>query len=430
MGIPDHEYASSGGAPIAGGAPGRGALANWMARQDQLEEDGVLEAEPSEKHSWADWADKEDEECEQLGNREGPAGGWEYRNWRVSKQHVVVQGRRSTREGTGGKVEHDEGSEVVGVGAVEKSEARREESTQRINDRIKQKEVRWSTTERESDHTEALDCAKGAAARYDHPHAEEPDWRSLYGDGYFIDDVKGGRLDKEQVIQARQLEMAFFRDMGVYRKMPRSHLPPGARTITTKWVDTNKGTDEEPNYRSRLVGREIKTDERPDLFAATPPLESLRYVLSLCASTQWNNRPHRILSVDVKRAYFYAPARRPIFIELPAEDRLPGDEDKVAQLNLSLYGTRDAAQNWTKEYTRLLQSAGFTAGKVSPCNFYHKERGMALIVHGDDFTVSGPEGDLVWLRDYLAVSWEIKATSLGPESHQAQEISVLNRRIR
>ena len=29
---------------------------------------------------------------------------------------------------------------------------------------------------------------------------------------------------------------------------------------------------------------------------------------------------------------FYAPARQPIFIELPAEDRLPGDEDKVAQL--------------------------------------------------------------------------------------------------
>ena len=97
----------------------------------------------------------------------------------------------------------------------------------------------------------------------------------------------------------------------------------------------------------------------------------------------------------------------------------------MAQLNLSLYGTRDAAQNWTKEYTRLLQSAGFTAGKASPCNFYNKERGMALIVHGYDFTVSGPEEDLVWLRDYLVARWEIKAIILGPESHQAQEIFVL-----
>ena len=66
----------------------------------------------------------------------------------------------------------------------------------------------------------------------------------------------------------------------------RSEVPAGAKVITTKWADTNKGTEREPNYRSRLVGREIKTDDRPDLFAATPPLESLRYVLSLCASTQ------------------------------------------------------------------------------------------------------------------------------------------------
>ena len=124
--------------------------------------------------------------------------------------------------------------------------------------------------------------------------------------------------------------------------------------------------------------------------------------------------------MDVKRAYFYAPARKPIFIELPAEDRLPGEEDMVAQLNLSLYGTRDAAQNWTKEYTRTLQAAGFTAGKASPCNFYHHERGMALTVRGDDFTVSGPQENLLWLQSHFAEKWDIKATMLGPESHRAQ----------
>ena len=113
-----------------------------------------------------------------------------------------------------------------------------------------------------------------------------------------------------------------------------------------------------------MVGRDIKTDNRPDLFAATPPLESLKYVLSLCAST----RSHRILSIDVKRAYFYALAKRALFIVLPAEDRLPGDEDKVGRLNLSLYGTRDAAQNWTQEYTKTIQAAGFNVGKASPCN--------------------------------------------------------------
>ena len=57
------------------------------------------------------------------------------------------------------------------------------------------------------------------------------------------------------------------------------------------------------------------------------------------------------MSIDLKRAYFYAAARREIYIEIPMEDWQQGDADKVAKLNLSLYGTRDAAQNRTEEYT-------------------------------------------------------------------------------
>ena len=54
---------------------------------------------------------------------------------------------------------------------------------------------------------------------------------------------------------------------------------------------------------------------------------------------------------DVSRAYFYAPATRPIYIKIPDEDWEPGDEENVARLNLSLYGTRDTAKNWNKKYT-------------------------------------------------------------------------------
>ena len=54
--------------------------------------------------------------------------------------------------------------------------------------------------------------------------------------------------------------------------------------MSVRWVDTNKGSDEEPNYRSRLVGREIKTSDRPDLFAAMPPLEAKNVSFRLAAS--------------------------------------------------------------------------------------------------------------------------------------------------
>ena len=55
------------------------------------------------------------------------------------------------------------------------------------------------------------------------------------------------------------------------------------------------------------------------------------------------------------------------------EDREPGDEMKVAKLNLSLYGTKDATQNWTEEYTKKLVDLGFTAGVATPCHFLHSE---------------------------------------------------------
>ena len=204
------------------------------------------------------------------------------------------------------------------------------------------------------------------------------------------------------MIEARQLEMDFFRRMGVYSKVDRGEVAKaGAKVITTRWVDTNKGDLVNPNYRARLVGREMKTDNRLDLFAGTPPLEALKMVLSKCAGNQQSRQPYRVMTINVKRAYFYAAAKRSVFIEIPPEDRVPGDESMVGRLNLSLYGTRDAAQNWSEEYTRTMVRAGFKVGRASPCNFYHEEWDVAVPVHGDDFTACGPESGLKLLQKAL-----------------------------
>ena len=135
----------------------------------------------------------------------------------------------------------------------------------------------------------------------------------LYRDVDVEDDVRGGELDKELMIKARRAEIQFFKKLGVYSKVDREkHM----KVITTKWVDTNKGDKEEPNYRARLVGRELALSKRHDLFAATPPLEALRMLLSVLASRQGSKRSadnFMLMSNDVRRAYFYAPATRPIY---------------------------------------------------------------------------------------------------------------------
>ena len=55
----------------------------------------------------------------------------------------------------------------------------------------------------------------------------------------------------------------------------------GKGPLGTRWVDINKGDEDRPEYRSRLVAKELKTDKREDLFAATPPLEALKLLISM-----------------------------------------------------------------------------------------------------------------------------------------------------
>ena len=118
----------------------------------------------------------------------------------------------------------------------------------------------------------------------------------------------------------------------------------------------------------------------------------------MCASHQRHKDPWRLMAVDVRRATFYAPATKPIFIHILAEDRTPEDAGKVARLNLSFYGTREAAQNSANTLTHFLSQCGFTTGRASLCNFCYAERDMVLTVHGDDFTVSGSTANLQWMK--------------------------------
>ena len=89
----------------------------------------------------------------------------------------------------------------------------------------------------------------------------------------------------------------------------------GRQPIKSGWADTNKGTAKRPNVRSRFVAKEYNTGPRPDLFAATSPLEAVKLVVSQAAST---GRADQVLCiVDVRRAYFYAKSTRRVFVEIP-----------------------------------------------------------------------------------------------------------------
>ena len=107
--------------------------------------------------------------------------------------------------------------------------------------------------------------------------------------------------------------------MQVYDVVPRELTRrTQGQSIDTRWIDTSKADESNPEYGSRLVGWEFNTGKDDSLYASTPPLESLRVVLSWAATVAVDNSKHEneVMINDVRRAYFYAQASRNLFIEL------------------------------------------------------------------------------------------------------------------
>ena len=95
------------------------------------------------------------------------------------------------------------------------------------------------------------------------------------------DDVSGAQLDPKAVRKARSEEVDYVHKMKLYSKVPiaecyhTTHKAP----ISVRWIDINKGDTECPNYRSRLVAREINTYKRDHLFAVTPSTRGHKIVV-------------------------------------------------------------------------------------------------------------------------------------------------------
>ena len=166
-----------------------------------------------------------------------------------------------------------------------------------------------------------------------------------------------------------------------------------------------------------------KTHSRPELHAPNPPLKALKVVLSEIAT---GTRRRKVVAlVDVRRAYFYAPARRRVFVELPPEDYQPGDEHMCGLLRYSLYGTRDAAHNWEEELATTLSDLKLTRGSACSCVWrgYIKGKDIVATVHGDDIAIDGGRSAVEFFIRRISKKYEIKKQAIGedPDLEKSEE---------
>jgi hypothetical protein len=180
--------------------------------------------------------------------------------------------------------------------------------------------------------------------------------------------------------------------------------------------------------RCRLVARDFRTKgdkDREDLFAATPPLELLKALISKAAA----NQKRKILVIDVKKAHLYPLCSQDVFIELPEE--AGAKQGMCGKLVHWLYGFRPAAQAWENHYAGNLESEGFKRGVASPVSFWNPSKDVSCLVHGDDFTFVGEDRHLDEIEACMKEWYQVKVKArLGPGENDAKEIDVLGRKIR
>jgi len=264
----------------------------------------------------------------------------------------------------------------------------------------------------------------------------------------FFDDLTGFPLEATGVRTARVSEMDYVvNKLKIWDVVDRAYALDrmhGKAPIPVRWVDINKGSEDEADYRSRLVATETKwrstiaATDKGAVFSATPPLEALRMLCSYAMSTgpislQCERDDDLVLLfLDISRAHPHVPMKRELYTELPEEHpEWTPEKKKVGLLRTHLYGVRDAGQNFELMVETVCVQAGCKRGQHHPCTFSHDEKEISFLHHGDDFVIAAPRKQGQWMKDEIARHFIVKDRgSLGPRFDDKKTMVILHRIIR
>ena len=108
------------------------------------------------------------------------------------------------------------------------------------------------------------------------------DYNDDEDDEIYYDDITGIELPRDLIKKARDEELKWVHDIKLYDNVPRQQaIDKGIKPISVRWVNVNKGDDQNMNVRCRLVGRELKAKTKEallahELFRAMPPWEMIK----------------------------------------------------------------------------------------------------------------------------------------------------------
>uniref|UniRef100_A0AAV1U586 Reverse transcriptase Ty1/copia-type domain-containing protein n=1 Tax=Peronospora matthiolae TaxID=2874970 RepID=A0AAV1U586_9STRA len=155
---------------------------------------------------------------------------------------------------------------------------------------------------------------------------------------------------KEQWLQAMKSEMKSLEENSTWKLVD---MPPGKKA-------------------ARLVAKEFT--QRPGIdynetFAPVARKESINTALAIAAAEDLEAE-----NADVDTVFLYGEVEEEIYMDQPDGFEDEGSPKKKCLLQKALYGTKQAARQWSNKLSQHLDDQGFKSSAADPCVFVRVTR--------------------------------------------------------
>lgn len=164
-----------------------------------------------------------------------------------------------------------------------------------------------------------------------------------------------------------------------------TELPPGRKTVKTKWVfKTKRNNDGEVvRYKARLVAKGYT--QRPGIdygetYAPVVRYTSVRFLIALAVQ-----RGLKIHQMDAITAFLQGDLDEEIYLEQP--DGFKDKTGRVCKLNRAIYGLKQAGRQWSSKLNEKLEGFGLIKCVQDPCIFYSRDSELIVAIYVDDLLI-------------------------------------------
>jgi hypothetical protein len=173
-------------------------------------------------------------------------------------------------------------------------------------------------------------------------------------------------------------------------------LPKVRKLVRCKWVYISKYSSDESveRHKARLVAKvfsQVEGIDYNETFAPVEKMNSIRLVLSLAASHEWE-----VHQMDVKSSFLHGDLQEEIYMEQPP-GYVQNHSSLVCHLKKSPYGLKQSPRAWYAKMDSFLIATGFSRCHSDP-NVYTKKVGSHLIIlflYVDDLILIGSDSKLL-----------------------------------